>query len=184
MNIAVYLGSNFGNDPIFKVKIIELGEFIGKNHHTLVYGGSKNGLMGLVAESTLKSGGNAIGVETTFFMDEKVNFEGLTKLYVTNTMAERKTKMIELSNAFIAFPGGVGTLEEISEIMCKESLKHLDSPCIIYNLNGYYNPLKELLDNMLKFEFSTEEKFKNIHFCNNIDEIKEIIETYSKKSLD
>ncbi len=180
MNIAVYLGSNFGNDPIFKEKVIELGKWIGKNNHTLVYGGSKSGLMGLIAESTLESGGKAIGVETTFFMDEEVEFEGLTKLYVTKTMAERKTKMIELSNSFIAFPGGVGTLEEISEIMCKEGLKHLDAPCIIYNLNGYYNPLKELLDNMLKFGFSTEEKLKNIHFVNNIEEIDNIIKNWNK----
>ncbi len=181
MNIAVYLGSSFGNDPIFKEKIIELGNWIGKNNHTLIYGGSKSGLMGLIAKSTLESGGNAIGVETTFFMEDKVNYEGLTKLYVTSTMAERKTKMIELSQVFIAFPGGTGTLEEISEIMCKEGINHLNCPCIIYNLNGYYNPLKELLDNMLKYEFSTNEKFKNIHFVNDLHEIEGIINDFKKE---
>ncbi len=181
MNIAVYLGSSFGNDPIFKEKIIELGEFIGKNHHTLVYGGSKSGLMGEIAKSTLESGGEVIGVETNFFMEDKVNYEGLTKLYVTNTMSERKAKMIELSNAFIAFPGGTGTLDEISEIMCEEGINHLDCPCIIYNLNGYYNPLKELLDNMLKFGFSSNEKFKNIHFVSNIHEIEKIINEFNNR---
>lgn len=116
MNITVYLGANKGNDPIFENSIKELGNWIGVNHHTLIYGGSKTGLMGILAESILASKGKVIGVEVQFFMDEELQFEGLTELIVTKSMSERKNKMIELGDVFIAFPGGTGTLEEISEI--------------------------------------------------------------------
>lgn len=178
MNIAVYLGANFGNDSIFLEKVKELGQFIGSNSHTLIYGGSKTGLMGIIAESTLISGGKVIGVEPEFLMQEELQYDGLTKLYVTKDMTERKTKMIELADAFIAFPGGTGTLEEISEVMSKVALNHLNSPCIIYNVNGYYDGLKSLLNTMVKFDFSSDERLKNVYFVNDLNEISTIINRY------
>ena len=80
-----------------------------------------------------------IGVEPQFFIDAKVQHEGLTELFITKDMSERRTKMIELGDVFVAFPGGTGTLEEVSEVMCKISMKQLNNPCILYNLDGYYN---------------------------------------------
>ena len=91
-------------------------------------------------------------------------------------MTERKSKMIELGNAFIAFPGGTGTLEEISEIMSKVSLKQLDAPCILYNLNGYYDNLKALLTHMIEMGLSSEERQKGIYFADSLEQIKEILE--------
>ena len=85
------------------------------------------------------------GVEPQFFIDSEVQYDGLTRLIVTQDMTERKTRMIELGDAFIAFPGGTGTLEEITEVMSKVSLGHLDAPCILYDLDGYYAGLKALL---------------------------------------
>lgn len=85
-----------------------------------------------------------------------MQYEKLTELIVTKNMEERKAKMIELGDAFIAFPGGTGTLEEIAEVMSKVSLKHLEAPCILYNLNGYYNSLKELLEHMIEKGLSTK----------------------------
>ncbi len=175
MNITVYLGASEGNDPILKETVCQLGKWIGQNGHTLIYGGSKTGLMGDLATSVLENGGKAKGVETQFFVDQDVQYEGLTKLYVVKTMAERKTKMIELGDAFIAFPGGTGTLEEISEIMSKKSLKQLDEPCIFYNLNGYYDHLKAFLHHMIEKGLSTKEKQEGIYFLDNLEEIKEII---------
>ena len=90
-------------------------------------------------------------------------------------MSERKTKMIKLGDAFIAFPGGTGTLEEISEVMSKVSLKQLNAPCILYNLNGYYDSLKNLLNNMIKMGLSTKERQEGIYFANNLDEIRKIL---------
>ena len=83
--------------------------------------------------------------------------------------------MIELGDVFIAFPGGTGTLEEIAEVMSKVSLKHLEAPCILYNLNGYYNSLKELLEHMIEKGLSTKERQEGIYFAENLEEIKQIL---------
>ena len=131
MNITVYLGANQGNDPALRKAVRELGQWIGKSGNSLVYGGSKNGLMGEIAESVLNAGGKVTGVEPQFFVDMGFLYDDLTELIVTRDMSERKAKMIELGDAFIAFPGGTGTLEEISEIMSMVSLKQLDAPCVL-----------------------------------------------------
>lgn len=175
MNICVYLGANEGNNPIYKEGIKELGTWIGKNNHTLVYGGSKVGLMGILADSALDVGGKVIGVEPEFFVSACKQNDNLTKLIVTKDIRERKGKMIELSDAFIAFPGGTGTLEEIAEIISMVCLNQTDSPCIIYNLNHYYDEFKLFLDKMIQEGFSTKEKLKNVLFVENIDQIKEIL---------
>ena len=179
MNITVYLGSTYGNDPDFKTKIIELGTCIAKNNHTLVFGGSKTGLMGELANSTLNAGGKVIGVEAQMFVDEGVHMDNLTELYIEKDIADRRTRMIELGDAFIAFPGGTGTLEEIAEVMSKVSLKQLDAPCILYNLNGYYNSLKDLLDHMICKGLSSKERQAGIYFADNIEGIKQILKDNS-----
>ena len=176
MNITVYLGASDGNDKTFKSAIKELGTWIGISGNTLVYGGSKTGLMGKLADSVLNAGGKVIGVEPQFFIDAKVQHEGLTELFITKDMSERRTKMIELGDAFIAFPGGTGTLEEISEVMSKISLKQLNAPCIFYNLNDYYKGMKELMSHMIEMGLSTHEKQKGIYFADHLDEIKNIID--------
>lgn len=139
MNITVYLGANAGNDPALAEAVRELGSWIGANGHRLVYGGSRSGLMGQLAQSALDAGGTVTGVEPQFFVQQELQHDGLTELIVTKDMTERKTKMIELGDAFIAFPGGTGTLEEIAEVMSKVSLGQLDAPCILYDLDGYYD---------------------------------------------
>ena len=93
-------------------------------------------------------------------------------------MSERKNEMINLGDAFIAFPGGTGTLEEITEVMSKVSLKHLNAPCILYNLDGYYNDLKALLKHMIEKGLSSDERQKGIYFAENLDDIKGILSAY------
>lgn len=175
MNITVYLGANEGNDPSIAESARELGAWIGKSGNNLVYGGSKVGLMGILAESALDAGAQVTGVEPQFFIDQAVQLDTITRLIVTDTMAERKAKMIELGDAFIAFPGGTGTLEEISEIMSKVSLKQLAAPCILYNLNGYYDHLKALLAHMIDMGLSTPERQEGIYFAETLDEIRAIL---------
>lgn len=175
MNITVYLGANEGKDPALKAAVRELGTWIGENQHTLIYGGSKSGLMGDLAESTLLAGGRVIGVEPQFFIDMGFEYDAITQLIVTRDMSDRKAKMIELGDAFIAFPGGTGTLEEISEIMSKVALGHLSAPCIIYNLNGYYNSLRSLLDHMTQMGLSSEEKQQGIYFADDLSDIIKIL---------
>lgn len=175
MNITVYLASSTGNDPKFITAIRELGTWIGASGHILVYGGSKTGLMGELAHSVLAAGGKVIGVEPQFFMDEDFQYDGLTQLIVTKDMAERKAKMLELGEAFIAFPGGVGTLEEVSEIMSKLSLGHINAPCIYYNFDGYYDDMKHFLQHMIAKGLSSEEKQKGVYFAESLEEIKRIL---------
>ena len=134
------------------------------------------GLMGALARSALEAGGKVIGVEPQFFIDRAVQLNGLTELIITPDMAQRKAKMIELGDAFIAFPGGTGTLEEVSEVMSKLSLGHLSAPCIFYNLNGYYDDVQRLLTRMISAGFSFPEKQKDVHFVRSLEAIRHILE--------
>ena len=176
MNITVYLGSSPGNDPKLKEAVIELGSWIGSKGHRLIYGGSKNGLMGDLAKAVLDHHGEVIGVEPRFFVQRGFVYDEITKLIVTKDMSERKAKMIELGDAFIAFPGGTGTLEEITEVMSKVSLRHMDAPCIIYDLDGYYEDLKKLLQKMTDSGLSSRERQEGIFFAKDLKEIVSIIE--------
>lgn len=175
MNITVYLGANEGNDPTLKNEVGKLGTWIGESGNRLIYGGSESGLMGILAKSVLDAGGEVIGVEPQFFIDEGYQYDEITELIVTESMSERKTKMIELGEAFIAFPGGTGTLEEISEVMSMVSLKKISAPCILFNLNGYYNSLKMLLKHMIDMRLSSHERQEGIIFADSLEEIKSII---------
>ena len=176
MKITVYLGANEGNDPALKAAVRELGTWIGESGNSLVYGGSKSGLMGELAESVLAAGGTVTGVEPQRFVDEGFLYDAITELIVTPDITERKTKMIELGDAFIAFPGGTGTLDEIAEIISKVALQDLDAPCILYNLNGYYHGLRILLDHMITMGLSSEEKLQGIYFASDLSEIQKILE--------
>ena len=175
MNITVYLGATMGNDPRLETEVRRLGRWIGESGNALVYGGSKAGLMGALAESVLQVGGEVTGVEPQFFIDMGYEYPEITRLIVTQDMTERKTKMIERGVAFIAFPGGTGTLEEISEIMSKVSLRHLSAPCILYNLNGYYVGLKALLQHMVATGLSSPEKQQGIYFADTLEEIQQLL---------
>ena len=179
MKITVYLGSHECSDPFLKEAVKELGVWIAENNHILLYGGSKIGLMGELADSVLNADGMAIGVEPEFFIDDNLQHENLSELIITSDLQDRKRKMIELGDAFIAFPGGTGTLEEIAEVMSKVSLKQLDAPCILYNLNGYYNSLKDLLDHMICKGLSSKERQAGIYFADNIEGIKQILKDNS-----
>lgn len=175
MNIVVFLGAKEGKHPVYREKIAELGTYIGESGHTLIYGGSRTGLMGIVAESALQSGGRVIGVEPEFFVRQELQHEGLTQLLVTKDMAERKARMMELGELFIVFPGGTGTLEEAADVISMMSLNHLQAKCIFYNLNGFYEELRILLGRMVEEGFSTKERQMGIFFADSLEEIEQLI---------
>ena len=177
MNITVYLGANEGNNPALKQAVRELGTWIGESGNDLIYGGSKVGLMGIIAESVLRAGGKVTGVEPQFFMEKELQYDAVTHLIVTETMVERKTKMIELGDAFVAMPGGTGTLEEISEVMSLLALDRLEAPCILYNLHGYYDSLQQLLERMIAADLSNEYRQRNIYFVKNLDELQKVLDS-------
>ena len=171
MNVTVYLGACEGNDSALKEAVRKIGIWIGESGNRLVYGGSKTGLMGVLAKSVVSSGGETIGVEPSFLVEREVQFEGLTRLIVTRDIPERKAKMAELGDAFVALPGGTGTLEEISEIMSMVSLKLKSAPCILYNHNGFYDGLKALLAKMIEQGLSDGERQRNICFEDSVEGI-------------
>ncbi len=178
LNITVYSGANRGNQAIFEQSAIELGSWIAKNNNTLVYGGGKAGLMGSLADTVLHSGGKAIGVIPTFLKNRELAHQNLTKLYVVESMSERKDKMASLAEAFIALPGGPGTLEEITEMVSWARIGQNPNPCIFYNVNNYYGAIENFYDHMVINEFLTKEDRSKIFFSSSFDEINSFIENY------
>ena len=172
MNITVYLGARSGNEPVFREAALELGEWIAKAGHRLIYGGSGIGLMGVLADAVMEGGGEVIGVEPQFFIDDGFLHEGITKTIPTQTMAERRLLMMEMGDAFIALPGGIGTLDEISEVIVMGGLNKHQKPCILYNKNGYYDLLRGMFDRMTDFGFMTKEVRERIIFAETLEDIQ------------
>ena len=175
VNVTVYLGASHGNDLALADAVRELGAWIGESGNSLVYGGSRAGLMGELADAVLAVGGEATGVEPQEFIEADLQHEGITRLIVTRDIPERRAKMIELGDAFIAFPGGTGTLEEIAEVISNVCLRHIEAPCVLYNLNGFYDELEALLAKMVRMGLSTTERQRGIHFVRTLDELKELL---------
>lgn len=148
-SIAVYCGSSSGKDETFQLHAEALGGLMANRGIKLVYGGAKVGLMGCIADAVLEKGGEAIGVLPTFLSSREVAHASLTELFLVDTMHERKEKMFELAEAFIAMPGGYGTMEELFEIVTWSQLGLHHKPIGILNTLGYYNPLIQQIDNMV-----------------------------------
>ncbi len=179
MNITVYCGASLGTKEIYQKATAELGEWIAKNNNTLVYGGGKVGLMGIVADSVLENNGKAIGIMPSFLRTKELAHTGLSESIIVETMSERKLKMIELGDCYIALPGGPGTLEEISEVISWARIGKNDNPCVFLNIEGYYDDLKKFFDNMVKNGFLTAEDRHKTLFAESIEEISEFIASYT-----
>lgn len=177
MKITVYLGASEGNDPALKTAVQELGRWIGQSGNALVYGGSRSGLMGLLADSVLAAGGQVTGVEPRFFVEQELQHNGLTELIVTENMAQRKAKMIELGDAFVALPGGVGTLEEISEIFTRVRLDMGPHECFLLNIDGFYDPLRLFLESMVEHRFFDQCDLDRCHFPRSVEELARLLST-------
>lgn len=137
-----FCGASTGENPVYSEKTVALAQWMAQNKHSLVYGGGKVGLMGVMADTVIANGGYTTGVIPTFLRDREIAHENLSELIIVNNMPERKAKMMLLGDAFIALPGGPGTLEEISEVISWSRIGQNDNPCILYNVNGYFNDLK------------------------------------------
>jgi uncharacterized protein (TIGR00730 family) len=155
-NICVYCGSSPGRRDKYAANARALAETLVSRNIGLVYGGASIGLMGIVADHVLRLGGNAVGVIPEALMRKEVAHYQLTELHVTQSMHERKMRMAELSDGFIALPGGLGTLEELFEIWTWAQLGFHDKPCGLLNAEGYYDPLIEFLDHAVAEQFVQE----------------------------
>jgi uncharacterized protein (TIGR00730 family) len=151
--ICVFCGSSPGSRPEYRAAAEELGAELVRRNIGLVYGGGNVGLMGVLADAVLKAGGEAAGVIPQNLMAREVGHNGLTKLHVVRSMHERKALMADLSDAFIALPGGFGTLEEFCEIVTWSQLGLHAKPCGILNVQGYYSPLLAMFDHAVQERF-------------------------------
>lgn len=175
MNITVYMGSNPGKNPKYREAAEQLGRIIGMNKHTLVYGGSDAGLMGAVADSVLSAGGGAIGVFPRSLEGVEGKHPGLDKMIYTDSIVQRRAKMIALGDVFVALPGGPGTMEEISEVISLARLDRLKGLCTLLNVDSYYEPLKTQFDNMCDEGFITAEERSRILFFDTVEEISKLL---------
>lgn len=152
-SICVFCGANFNGDPALKQAIEQLAEVMVGREISLVYGGGKVGVMGLIADAVLSRGGKAIGIIPQFLMDKEVGHTGLTELHIVENMHQRKKMMSELSDGIITLPGGVGTLEEFFEVLTWLQLGLHSSPVGLLNVNGFYDLLLKQLDFMVEQRF-------------------------------
>ena len=149
--------------------------------HELIYGAGKVGMMGLIADTVLSAGGRVTGVIPQFMVDLGWCHEGLSELIVTEDMSSRIKKMRDLSDAMIALPGGAGTLEEISCMISWQRLGLNDSPCVFYNEQGFYEPIREMYDRMIAADFLEPEAMERVLFSNDPEEIGRFIVTAAGK---
>lgn len=147
-SVAIYCGSSLGNSPRFAEVAQEMGEELARRGLRLIYGGGNVGLMGTVADAALAAGGEVVGVIPRQLTDKEMAHTGLTQLEVVDTMAARKTRMEQLADAFVCLPGGVGTLEEIVEVLTMQQLGHVHGPVGLVNVDGFWEPFVQTLQSM------------------------------------
>ena len=157
-SICVYCGSKPGNKPEFAQIAVQVGTWIGTHGGQLVYGGGRNGLMGLVAEATMAAGGTVIGIIPTALVEKEWAHHGCTELHVVDTMHERKRLMADKADAFLALPGGIGTFEELFEIWAWRHLGYHNKPFGILNCQGYYDDLMKFLAHCQDQQFVSQKQ--------------------------
>ncbi|MDR2833535.1 MAG: TIGR00730 family Rossman fold protein [Streptococcaceae bacterium] len=183
MKIAVYCGAADGNKPIFKNCAIALGNWIAKNNYSLVFGGGKVGLMGILADTVNENNGQTIGVMPKFLKDREIAHSNLDELYVVETMSERKQKMLDLADVCIALPGGPGTLEEITEVVSWSRIGQNNNPCIFFNVDNYYQPIIQMYDSMVENGFLSVEDRQKMLFSTDFEEIEQFIKEFAAPEL-
>lgn len=161
-NIGVFCGSSMGRLTIYREQAAELGEQLARHRISLVFGGADIGLMKMVANSVLKNGGKVIGVMPQILVDKEILHQSLSEVIIVDSMHERKAKIASLSDAFIALPGGFGTLDELAEILSWNQLEVISKPLALLNINHYFDHLISYLDHCV------EERFLRIEHRNNI----------------
>ncbi len=170
-NICVFCGSNSGLDTDFKVYAEKLGKIFAERKIRLIYGGGNVGIMKVIANAVIENGGNVIGVITNHLADKELAHDKVQEMIHVETMQQRKAKMTELSDGFIALPGGFGTLEELFEVITLNQLELHKKPVGILNVNGFYNHLKLLLERMVKEKLLLEPHRKMVMIEEDLEKL-------------
>ncbi|MBN7769296.1 TIGR00730 family Rossman fold protein [Marinobacter daepoensis] len=178
MKIAVFCGSSSGENPAFVEATRALGHYLAGQGVDLVYGGGNVGLMGVIADSFLEKGAKVYGVIPEYLKERELAHQGLTELSIVADMHERKASMANMADAFVALPGGAGTLEEIFEAWTWAQLGHHAKPCAFYNINGFYNLLMEMVLNMVHSGFLKPHHAEMLIHTDNAETLLSSIRSY------
>lgn len=183
MNIAVFCGSHLGRNPHFESAAQDFGRLIAQRGNALVYGGSNKGYMGTVSSAALAGGGKVIGIIPTFFSPEIIHSQKVSELVLVETLAQRKELMAERSDAFVAMAGGIGTVDEVSEILAYNQLGRMNKvkPMGILNTDGFYNPLVEQFRIMKEEGLFTGVSYDSLVVADTPEEMMEKLEESTEK---
>lgn len=183
-NVVVYCGSHFGNDPAYAAFAGELGEALGKNHFRMIYGGGTVGLMGICADAAMAAGGEVTGVIPEVFIAKEQAHRGLTALIEVADMTVRKQRMIEMGDAFIILPGGIGTLEELADTANQRHIygdPFAQPPIIICNIEHIYDGLLAQIKAWEEAGFIEPSEWGNLHVAETMEEVMGILKMKTKQ---
>ena len=178
MNVAIYCGSAFGNNKIYEDSAKELAKKLAFENINIVYGGSVQGLMGIVSNESMKCNNTVTGVITHDLSNKEIENKNISKIYKVNTINERKEKMEELADGFIVLPGGYGTFEEIFEVLSNAQIGYHKKPCAFLNVNNYYDFLIKFLENCVNEGFIKKDYIDMLIVSDDIEEIIKKIKNY------
>lgn len=183
-SICVYCGSSINVDEDFKTLAHDMGKILAEKNIRLVYGGGKAGLMGIIADSIMSHGGEAIGIIPSHISDREIQHKGLTELHIVDSMHTRKQMMVDYSDAFLVLPGGVGTLDETCEIMTWRQLGIHDKPIVVANVKDYWTPFLSMIDHIVDQGFMREDDKKIISIVDKLEDIMPAFENAPKETFD
>ncbi len=181
-SICVFCSSR-NTSAEYKEEATKLAELLAEQSLTLVYGGANVGIMGILARTMMQKNANVIGVIPKLIFRNNLAQRSLSQLVVTEDMKARKAKMHELSDAFIALPGGFGTLEELLEVITLKQLKYHNKPIVLVNTNGFYNKLNDVFEHLYTENFAGKRYRALYHFANNVEEAMDYINNYKPADL-
>ncbi len=184
MNVCIFCGSNLGANPEYIEVAKQLGTLLAKNGINLIYGGANVGLMKAAAEGVLENGGKVTGVITHFLAKKHLTQQNLTQLITVKTMHQRKAKMTDLADGFIAMPGGLGTLEELFEVLTAAQLGFHKKPIAIINTNGFYNFLKLHIKNTINEKMVLPPHAAIAQFVDTPEQALQVMQNYTAPVLE
>jgi len=174
-SICVFCGSRYGVDPRFQAAATRFGELVGGAGLRLIYGGGHVGLMGALADAAVTAGAEVVGFIPTGLLAREVGHRAITELIVTSTMYQRKQEMIDRADAFVILPGGLGTLDELLEVITLRQLRYHDKPVVLVNLGGYWDPLLALVDRVIESEFAAPSARELYEVVATVDEVLPLV---------
>jgi uncharacterized protein (TIGR00730 family) len=176
MKICVFCGSSTGFSPVFAEAAKNFGALLAQHATSLVYGGGNVGLMGILADSVMENNGEVIGVIPDFLLKREVGHHGITRLEIVESMHQRKKRMADLADAFIALPGGWGTLEELAEVLTWRQLRLIQQPVGVLNINNFFGPLIDQMHLMAKEGFLNPDFLRLLHVEESPEKLLSVIQ--------